>query len=55
MVDHSVDSRRSGHGVGEDVLPLGEDRKGRDAQGPALIGLCDEGEEDIGLLGLLGR
>ena len=26
MVDHTVDGRNCGHGVGEDVLPLGEDQ-----------------------------
>jgi hypothetical protein len=26
VVDHPVDGRRRGHGVGEDVLPLGEDQ-----------------------------
>ena len=31
VVDHTVDGRSGGHGVGEDVLPLGEDQVGRDA------------------------
>ena len=36
VVGHPVDGRRRGHWVGEDVLPLGEDQVGRDAQGPAF-------------------
>ena len=34
VVDHPVDGRRGGHGVGEDILPLGEAQVGCDAQGP---------------------
>ena len=44
MVDHAVDGRRSGHWVGEDVLPLGEDQIGRDAQGAAFVEFGDERE-----------
>ena len=40
---------------GEDVLPLGEDQVGGDAQGPALVALGYEGEEHLGLLGTLGQ
>ena len=47
--------RRSGHWVGEDVLPLGEDQVGGDAQGPELVAFGDEGEEDLRLLGPWGR
>ena len=54
-MDHPVDGRRRGHGVGEDVLPLGEDQVGRDAQGPALVAFGDEREEHLGLLGPLGQ
>ena len=42
VVDHPVDGRGCGHWVGEDVLPLGEDQVGRDAQGPAFVALGDE-------------
>ena len=55
VVDHPVDGRRSGHWVGEDVLPLGEDQVGRDAQGPALVAFGDEREEHLGLLCPLGQ
>ena len=44
MMHHAFDGRRSGQQVGEDVLPLGEDQVGRDAQGPALVAFGDEGE-----------
>ena len=44
LVDHPVDGRRRGHWVGEDVLPLGEDQVGRDAQGPAFVAFGDERE-----------
>ena len=37
VVDHPVDGRRRSHWVGKDVLPLGEDQVGRDAQGPAFV------------------
>ena len=50
VVDHPVNRRGSGHGVGEDALPLGEDQVGRDAQGPAFVAFCNQGEEDLGLL-----
>ncbi len=50
VVDHPVNRRGGGHGVGEDALPLGEDQVGRDAQGPALVAFGDQGEEDLGLL-----
>ena len=55
VVDHPVDGRRRGHWVGEDVLPLGEDQIGRDAQGPAFVAFGDEREEHLGLLGPLGQ
>ena len=32
MVNHPVDGGSGGHGVGEDVLPLGEDQVGGDAR-----------------------
>ena len=41
VVDHPVDGRRGCHGVGEDMLPLGEDQVGRDAQGPAFVAFGD--------------
>ena len=44
-MDHPVDGRGGGHGVGEDMLPLGEDQVGGDAQGAALVAFGDEGEE----------
>ena len=55
VVDHPVDGRRCGHRVGEDVLPLGEDHVGRDAQGPAFVAFGDEREEHLGLFGPLGQ
>ena len=55
VVDHPVDGRSRGHRVGEDVLPLGEDQVGRDAQGPAFVAFGDEREEHLGLLGPLGQ
>ena len=55
VVDHPVDGRRSGHGVSEDMLPLGEDQVGRDAQGPAFVAFGDEREEHLGLFGPLGQ
>ena len=55
VVDHPVDGRCRGHWVGEDVLPLGEDQVGRDAQGPAFVAFGDEREEHLGLLGPLGQ
>ena len=50
VVDHPVDGRRGGHGVSEDMLPLGEDQVGRDAQGATLVAFGDEREEHLGLL-----
>ena len=32
VMDHPVNSGRGGHRIGEDVLPLGEDQVGGDAQ-----------------------
>ena len=55
VVDHPVDGRSRGHWVGEDVLPLGEDQVGRDAQGPAFVAFGDECEEHLGLFGPLGQ
>ena len=55
VVDHPVDGRSRGHWVGEDVLPLGEDQVGRDAQGPAFVAFGDEREEHLGLFGPLGQ
>ena len=55
VVDHPVDGCGCGHWVGEDVLPLGEDQVGRDAQGPAFVAFGDEREEHLGLLGPLGQ
>ena len=47
MVDHPVDGRRSGNGVGEDMLPLGEDQAGRGAEGATLVAFGDERELGI--------
>ena len=55
MVDHPVDGRRSGHGVSEDMLSLGEDQIGGDAQGPAFVAFGDEGEEHLRFLSTLGQ
>ena len=55
MMHHAVDGRRSGHRVCEDVLLLGEDQVGRDAQGPAFVAFGDEREEHLGLLCPLGQ
>ena len=55
VVDHPVDGRGRGHGVGEDVFPLGEDQVGRDAHGPAFVAFGDEREEHLGLLRALGQ
>ena len=55
VVDHPVDGRRSDHGVGEDMLPLGEDQIGGDAQGATLVAFGDEGEEHLRFLGTLGQ
>ena len=41
MVNHPVDGGSGGHGVGEDVLPLGEDQVGGDAQGAAFVAFGD--------------
>ena len=37
VMDHPVNGRGGGHGVDEDVLPLGEDQVGGDAQGAAFV------------------
>ena len=55
VVDHPVNRRGGGHGVGEDAFPLGEDQVGRDAQRPAFVAFGDEGEKDLGLLSALGQ
>ena len=55
VVDHPVDGRRRGHWVDEDVLSLGEDQVGRDAQGATFVAFGDEREEHLGLLGPLGQ
>ena len=55
VMHDAVDGRRGGHGIGEDVLPLGEDQVGGDAQGPAFVALGDESEEHLGLFGSLGQ
>ena len=55
VVHDPVDRRGSGHGVGKDAFPLGEDQVGRDAQRPAFVAFGDQGEEDLGLLGALGQ
>ena len=47
MVDHPVDGRGRGHGVGKDVLPLGEDQARGDAQGPALVAFVKEQEVEV--------
>ena len=55
MVDHPVDGRGGGHGVGEDALPLREDQVGGDAQRSSFVAFGDEGEKDLRLLGPLGQ
>ena len=55
MVDHPVNRRGGGHGVGEDALPLREDQIGGDAQRSSFVAFGDEGEKDLGLLGALGQ
>ena len=55
VMDHPVDGRGGGHGVGEDALPLREDQVGGDAQRSAFVAFGDEGEEDLGLLSALGQ
>ena len=55
VVDHPVNGGCRSHGVREDVLPLGEDQVGGDAQGATFVSLCDEGEERLRLLGALGQ
>ena len=55
VVHHPVNGRGSGHGVGKDTLPLGEDQVGGDAQRPAFIAFGNEREEDLGLFGPLGQ
>ena len=54
-MDHPVNGRSGGHGIGEDVFLLGEDQVRGDAQGPAFVALGYEYEEHLGLLGALGR
>ena len=52
VVDHPVDGRSRGHWVGEDVLPLGEDQVGRDAQEPAFVAFGDvNGGVKVGRVG----
>ena len=48
MIDDTVDCRRRAHGVGEDVLPLGEDQVRGYAQQPTFVAFGDEGEEHLG-------
>ena len=55
VVDHPVNRRGGGHGVGEDALPLREDQVGGDAQRSPFVAFGDEGEKDLGLLGTLGQ
>ena len=55
VVDHPVNRRGGGHGVGEDALPLREDQIGGDAQRSPFVAFGDEGEKDLGLLGTLGQ
>ena len=50
---HPVNCCSSGHGVGEDLLPLREDQVGCDAEGPVFVALGDEGKEHLRLLGAL--
>ena len=47
MLDHSVDGGGRGHGVGKDVLPLGEGQARGDAQGPALVAFVKEQEVEV--------
>ena len=42
-------------GLAQDVLPLGEDQVGLDAQGPALVAFGDKREEHLGFFGSLGQ
>ena len=55
VVDHPVNRRGGGHGVGEDALPFREDQIGGDSQRSAFVAFGDEGEKDLGLLGTLGQ
>ena len=55
MMNHPVDGGSGGHGVGEYMLPLGEDQVGGNAQGAAFVAFGDEGEEYFRLLGPLGQ
>ena len=55
VMDHPVNGRGGGHGVGEDAFPLREEQVGRDAQRSALVAFGDEGEEDLRFLGALGQ
>ena len=50
---HPVNCCSSGHGVGEDLLPLREDQVGCDAEGLVFVALGDEGKEHLRLLGAL--
>lgn len=42
---------RHGHGVLEDAVPLTKDEVAHDDEGPSLVALGEEGEEDLDLLG----
>ena len=43
----------SRHGVGEHLLPLGEDQVRGDAKGTALVALGYQSEQHLGLIGTL--
>ena len=55
VMHDGVDGRSSSHWVGEDMLPLGEDQVGGDAQRMPFVAFRDEGEEHLRLLGPLGQ
>ena len=47
VVDHPVDGRGRGHGVGTVTLPLGDGQARGDAQGPALVAFVEEQEVEV--------
>ena len=48
VMDHPVNRRGGGRGVGEDALPLRYDQIGSDAQRSPFVAFGDEGEKDLG-------
>ena len=49
----AVDGGRSGHRILEDLLPAAEDHVAGHDDGAALVAFGDQGEQHVGLLGLL--